>query len=310
MKKNEPYRYILFPLSLLQEIFKKPKTGFSDIFDYGIYKTASTQETTLDNAVKQSLYCFYRGGLTDSLKKKFDYMVYNNVFSPDEDYNGFNANEFYPEDEIQSITQHLHENQSLSDEIIEFHKLRQIKGVLNIKFSIEGIAETYKRLNKEYNDFKRCPLVMISKEMMFDYYLNQKSEYEKVLFATYAGIRSIIGNKQFCQTTRNMIFTRMVGAKNNEALVEILKDKKVNGIYGKYTKRYHEEKIINELRAKGYIKSKIAIKRRTYISCSLDLDELAEEIKRLFDENIKCIIKRDKINELNAKKKILQHLNK
>lgn len=313
MKKNRLYEYILFPLPLLQEIFKKPKTGFSDIFDYGIYRSATTQKITEYNAIKQALYCYYRGGLTNSLKRKFRELENDEVFSPDEEHGGFgtNGNEFDPGEEIEAISDYLENDDELSAEIKEFHQLRQIKDVLNIAFDIESVSDTYAKLYKEYDGFKDSPLVMVRTKMMLDFYKNQKSEFEKVLFATYAGIRSIIGKKEFCQTTQNMIFMRMVGAKNEEALIEILNDKKVKGIYNKYNVRYQREKILNKLVINNFLSSKIALNRRTYLSATLKHDELKEEVVKFFNEkNIKSKIKLNRIKELEAKKWILQHINK
>ena len=310
MKNNEDYKYIIFPLPLLQEIFKKPKTGFSDIFYYGIYKSAESQDVIEYNAIKQALYCYYRGGITNSLKRKFDHLANDEIFTPDEDYSGFSGDEFNPEDEIESIYQYLKEDELMKNEIIEFHRLRQVKEILNITFDINTAIKIYQELQNEY-DFSNVPFVMMNKEIMIEYSHKQKSEFEKVLFATYAGIKSIIGNKKFCQTTQDMIFMRMVGAKNNDALIEIIKDKKVKGIYNKYTVRYQKEKILDNLLARNFLSSKVGINKRTYLSCSLTHDELSEEIIRFFDENnIKSKIKSNKISELKAKNKILQHLNK
>lgn len=189
-----------------------------------------------------------------------------------------------PDEEIKAISDYLENDNELSKEIKEFHQLRQIKDVLNITFDIERVSGTYAKLYKDYDGFKDSPLVMVRKEMMLDFYKNQKSEFEKVLFATYVGIRSIIGKKEFCQTTQNMIFMRMVGAKNEEALAEILKDKKVKGIYNKNNVRYQREKILNELVANNFLSSKIALNRRTYLSATLKHDELKEEVVKFFNE--------------------------
>jgi hypothetical protein len=313
MNKDTNYEYILFPLPLLQEIFKKPRTGFSEIFDFGIYKSASTQKVTKYDAIKQTLYCYYRGGLTSSLERKLNKLATDEIFNPDDEYSGFgaNGNEFNPDEEINAISEYLENDNELCKEITEFHQLRQIKDVLNIKFDIKSVSDTYYKLIKEYSDFKDSPLVMIRKEMMFDFYLHEKSEYEKVLFATYAGIRSIIGNKKFCQTTQEMVFMRMVGAKNREALELILSDKKVKGIFNKYNVRYQREKILNELVARNFLTSKIGIKKRTYLSCTLSYDDLSLEIIEFIKEkNIKFKVKENKIKELEDKKIILRHLNK
>jgi hypothetical protein len=310
---DKEYNYILFPLPLLQEVFKNPQNGFSHIFNYGIYMTASTQDVSDENAIMQVLYCFYRGGLTRSLDQKLKKLVAKKIFIPDEDYNGFSSDgkEFYPEEEVSAIRVYLPRDSTLHDEIVEFHQLRQIKDVLNITFDIEGVINTCKDLNKEYGGFPKSPRAMISTAMMFDFYKNPKSEFEKVLFATYAGIRSIIGQeKKFCETTQQMIFARMVGAKNNEALIEALKNEKIKAIYEKYTVRYQKDKILNELVGKKFLASKIAVNRRTYLSCTLGYDELTNEIKNKINRAREGGIQLVKANERRAREKIRRHLEK
>lgn len=204
----------------------------------------------------------------------------------------------------------MNNNKPLADEITEFHRLRQIKDALDIEFDIESIISTYNKLHEKYNGFPKSPFVMIKTDVIFDFYKNRKTEFEKVLFAVYAGIRSIIGRKKkFCQTTHNMIFMRMVGAKNNEILPEILKDKNVKMIYEKYAeKRYQRDKVLNELVKRKFLSSKIGTGRRTYLSCSLNFEELSDEIIRSFEESD------IKNKEKSARSKIShyrkQHLNK
>lgn len=315
MKKNEEseYKYIIFPLPLLQEIFKKPKTGFNDIFYFGIYKTALAQNVNEDhNAVKQALYCFYRGGLTPYLEKRFDELIRNEVFSPDEDYNGFSCDEFGPYNEMDDINEYLKTDSDLLESLIEFHKLRQIKKVLNLEFDIQTAINTYNQYSEEYSGFKNMPLVMIKTTTMIEYSNKSKSEFEKVLFATFAGIKSLMGRgNDLLETTQNMIFYRMVGAKNKEALTEILKDKKVKSIYNKYSVRYQRDKILNHLVAKNFLMSKLGYNKRMYLSFTLKFEDLPEAISVRFKEkNINLKIKSNKIKELQARKDISRHLNK
>ena len=234
----EDFKYILFPLPLIQEIFKKPKSGFSDIFDVGIYRVSQTLQINEYNALKQLMYCYYRGGLTKSLQSELYRLEEDEVFYSDEDYNGFSSYEFIPDTEIESIYEYCKEHRELKNEIEEFHRLRQVKDVLGITFDISSVAKTYKEYHTAYNGFHNQPLVSISQKMMFDFYENTKTDYEKALFAMYAGIRSIIGNKDFAETTGNMIKCRMFGAKNQAELELILSDKKVKSAYKQYTTDY------------------------------------------------------------------------
>ena len=297
------FKYIIFPLPIIQEIFKKPKTGFSDIFDVGIYRVSQTLQINERSALKQLMYCYYRGGLTESLQKKLYNLKKTEIFDSDEDYNSFRGYEFIPNTEIESIYEYCREHQELKDEIEEFHRLRQIKDVLGITFDISTIASTYKTYYTDYLGFKNQPLVSIKKEMMFDFYENPKTEYEKALFAMYAGIRSIIGNKNFAETTGNMIKCRMFGAKNQAELEFILNDKKVKSAYKQYTTDYHYKKMLKDLVLQGFLMSEIGYNKRTYVSCKLDLKGLEDAIV----EHIKSKSLNYKINQLKNSK--LQSIN-
>lgn len=304
------FKYILFPLPLIQEIFKKPKNGFSDIFDVGIYRVSQTLEINEYNALKQLMYCYYRGGLTKSLGSQLYNLEQHEVFYSDEDYNGFSDYEFIPDTEIESIYEYCKEHQELKNEIEEFHRLRQVKNVLEIKFDISSVAETYKKYHVAYNGFHNQPLVSISQKMMFDFYKNTKTDYEKALFAMYAGIRSIIGYKDFAETTGSMIKCRMFGAKNQTELKLILSDRKVKSAYRQYTTDYHYKKMLKELVVRGFLQSEIGYNKRTYVSCKLDMkgleDAIVEHIKQ---KSLNYKVKQFENSRLQAINSINHRLN-
>lgn len=304
------FKYILFPLPLIQEIFKKPKKGFSDIFDVGIYRVSQTLQIDEYNALKQLMYCYYRGGLTKSLESQLYNLEQHEVFYSDEDYNGFSSYEFIPDEEIESIYEYCEEHQELKNEIEEFYRLRQVKNVLEIKFDISSVAETYKSYHAAYNGFHNQPLVSISQKMMFDFYKNTKTDYEKALFAMYAGIRSIIGYKDFAETTGSMIKCRMFGAKNQTELELILSDRKVKSAYKQYTTDYHYKKMLKELVVRGFLQSEIGYNKRTYVSCKLDMkgleDAIVEHIKQ---KSLNFKVKQFENNRLKAINSINRRLN-
>lgn len=305
------FKYILFPLPLIQEIFKKPKNGFSDIFDVGIYRVSQTLQIDEYNALKQLMYCYYRGGLTKSLESQIYDLEQHEVFYSDEDYNGFSSYEFIPDEEIESIYEYCKEHQELKNEIEEFYRLRQVKNVLEIKFDISSVAETYKGYHIAYNGFHNQPLVSISQKMMFDFYKNTKTDYEKALFAMYAGIRSIIGYKDFAETTGSMIKCRMFGAKNQTELELILSDRKVKSAYKQYTTDYHYKKMLKELVVRGFLQSEIGYNKRTYVSCKLDMkgleDAIVEHIKQ---KSLNYKVKQFENSRLQAINSINHRLNK
>lgn len=307
----EDFKYILFPLPLIQEIFKKPKSGFSDIFDVGIYRVSQTLQINEYNALKQLMYCYYRGGLTKSLQSELYRLEEDEVFYSDEDYNGFSSYEFIPDTEIESIYEYCKEHRELKNEIGEFHRLRQVKDVLEITFDISSVAKTYKEYHTAYNGFHNQPLVSISQKMMFDFYENTKTDYEKALFAMYAGIRSIIGNKDFAETTGNMIKCRMFGAKNQAELELILSDKKVKSAYKQYTTDYHYKKMLKELVVRGFLQSEIGYNKRTYVSCKLDMKSLEDAIvEHIKQKSLNYKVKQFENSRLQAINSINHRLNK
>ena len=281
----EDFKYILFPLPLIQEIFKKPKSGFSDIFDVGIYRVSQTLQINEYSTLKQLMYCYYRGGLTKSLQSELYRLEEDEIFYSDEDYNGFSS-------------------------IEEFHRLRQVKDVLGITFDISSVAKTYKSYYAAYNGFHNQPLVSISQKMMFDFYKNKKTDYEKALFAMYAGIRSIIGNKDFAETTGSMIKCRMFGAKNQAELEFILNDRKVKSAYKQYTTDYHYKKMLKELVVRGFLQSEIGYNKRTYVSCKLDMKSLEDAIvEHIKQKNLNYKIKQFENSRLQAINSINHRLN-
>ncbi|MCD7898383.1 MAG: hypothetical protein LUH22_00470 [Bacteroides sp.] len=305
------YKYILFHLPMLQEIFKKPVNGFSDIFDVGIYNVATRQKVNCNNVFIQTLYCYYRGGLTPSLQQWFDGMAQQGFFCFPDKRTVFNESEFVPPSRDKNFLMTSCEyDPKLWQEVLEFYKLRQVKTVLRMKFKIDDIKNTYHKYDQAYNGFKNEPLIMIKTDMMFDFYKYPKTDYEKALFAMYAGIRSIIGNKDFAATTGSMIQCRMFGAKNATALAPILKDKKVKAAHTKYTTAYHYKKMLKELVALGFLKSEIGFNRRTYVSCRLTMKELEDAIiTDIENKSLKSKVKQVEQSRLDSIKSLKRRLN-
>jgi len=284
MKNDLDYKYITVPLSVIKRIYTHPKTGISDIFDVGIYKVSTYEDINECEAIKQFLYCFYRE--RDSIPKAL-YCEVSGIIDCDEDYNGFDGHgNFDPEIDIESLAEYIKENNasSLLRDIKELHALRAVKEILNMRFDIPTVLSSAKSIISKLPD--NDPLVTIKKEMIFDYYKNQKTAYEKDMFACYLGIRSIIGRKDYTSTTKEMILCRMLGCKSKEHIKDALKTKELKKVYEAYSKRYAMDKLLDNLVKYKFI-TKIGIKplRRTYVSTRYDLPELTEAIQKDFTQS-------------------------
>lgn len=86
----------------------------------------------------------------------------------------------------------------------------------------------------------RSPMTSINKDIVFDFYINSKTEFEILCFLAFAAIRSILQTKPYVRITNEYLLARMAGysAKNDDPLPEPLM---------KYCNRYQLEKIKTEL---------------------------------------------------------------
>ncbi|MCC8095300.1 MAG: hypothetical protein LIP05_08060 [Tannerellaceae bacterium] len=53
MEENTTYHYVLFPLPLLQVVFKEPEEAISDLFHYGIYDLPSPWKSPRKTPLKR-----------------------------------------------------------------------------------------------------------------------------------------------------------------------------------------------------------------------------------------------------------------
>jgi hypothetical protein len=116
----------------------------------------------------------------------------------------------------------------------------------------------------------KYPVTGIDREMLFDYYKNEKSDFDIACLGAFLGIKSIIGTKPFCKTNKAFIHFRMFGyASAKEVPV------KLTSIEEKYRIRWHMDKVLLELQTNWYLKLYSNHQRGMYISFDLSLGELA-----------------------------------
>ena len=293
--ENE-YRYIHFPLFLIKNLFseKDLNNTVSDIIDVGIYNYSKQFDIDNLSAYSHVIYCYYRGGLTDKLQSNLQYMYDNGDLTLDDDFNGFKSDgsTFEPY-ELDELVQIALMNNILRDLCIEFYKMHLALKSLKLTGNIQSILSASKAVlglqHIHEAQYGREPSVMLKTDLVFDYYKKSKSSGDIILFVAYAAIKSIIGKKEFAGTTKKMIVSRMIGAKSDKVLQDFLKDKTLKTIFDKYSKRYWFDKLINELRIRDFIRSKITLKfgfkSRMYLSCKLDSNQLSSKLAENWNRN-------------------------
>lgn len=120
----------------------------------------------------------------------------------------------------------------------------------------------------------KSPKTSITRAMIFDFYNNDKSEFEIVVFLAFAAIRSILQKQPYSKITNDYLIGRMSGNSG--------KGQPVNPLLVKYTNRYQLDKIKIELQNNWGLKLYANHTRGFYVSFVLTLDELImqAELKR------------------------------
>ena len=147
-----------------------------------------------------------------------------------------------------------------------------------------GITSTdVKLLHKHgkilYDSFNSPPLVSVNKDISFDYYKNDKTEFDVAVFCAFCGLRSILGRNAYSKSNRSFMIARMFGYRSQKEF-EALPQKPpyyVSKFSTKNLQDYHlTERIIrNELEIGWGLKYYASNIRGFYFSFKCDIGQLA-----------------------------------
>ncbi|NVN96956.1 hypothetical protein HXX01_01855 [Candidatus Nomurabacteria bacterium] len=188
----------------------------------------------------------------------------------------------------------------------------RLKGTIKEKMKESGIhlGLTWGDVERTYYNGEKLsksiplhsPMTSINKDIVFDFYKNDKTEFEAITFLAYAAIRSIIQSKPFVKVTNDYLLTRMAGySKVSEIHIPNredypgLKDKNnLPPLFKKYSTRYQLDKIKLELQNHWGMKLYARHTRGFYVSFSMkDYSELVFEVEKRRKSNIERIRKEE-----------------
>lgn len=121
------------------------------------------------------------------------------------------------------------------------------------------------------------PTTGIGRDMWFDFYRNQKDEFDIACLGVFLAIKSIIGKKTYVKTNKAFIHARMFGY--NTAGDRPIPNQ-LTPIQKKYQMRYHMDKVITELEINWHLKTLWNHNRGFYLSFDLSLEEMARIIEK------------------------------
>jgi hypothetical protein len=149
----------------------------------------------------------------------------------------------------------------------------------------------------------RYPVTGIEKDMLFDYYKNEKTDFDIACLGAFLGIKSIIGTKPYCKTNKAFIHARMFGYTSAKEL-----PKELTPIEEKYQIRWHMDKVLLELQMNWFLKMLSNHQRGMYLSFDISLDELALKSERIKQQTrIQAFKELKKEAIQNAKSKLTTH---
>jgi len=128
---------------------------------------------------------------------------------------------------------------------------------------------------KIYNCCHNKPKSSGNIDVLFDFYKNEKTEYEIACFVAYHALKSIVGKKAYCKVTNRFLLARMAGYSTVDELPEELPEP-----LDKYSKRWQLDKIKTELKLSWGVKIYARYTRGFYVSFSLSLEKLILEAEK------------------------------
>ena len=287
-ESDYPRKYLQFPLFLLKGMFLDKQTSISKIFKFGIYNFSKSFNFELANVARQVIYRNYRDTLPREITDKLSWHVHElEYFGTDEDYRGFSnmGRSFEPDDEINEILKVFEMDKELKDICINHYCVWQALIFLGITGNSEIILSEGRKIEKQIP--KGEVMAMIGNHLLFDFRDNPKTEFEQAQLLAFIAINSILGTKKYTKTNKMLIVSRMFGFASYPKMTE----KDLSEIQMKYLKRYHFDKLIQELELNWNICTYSNKMRGIYVSLKIkfplpELIAIAEKKKpsnRIFE---------------------------
>lgn len=139
----------------------------------------------------------------------------------------------------------------------------------------------------------------ISKGLLFEYYQNDKSDFEITLFLSFLAIKSILGKKSYCRITTDYLICRMAGYTSKSEITELPANLKI------YLTRRKMDSLKMELKNSFGLKIYGRYTRGFFVSFELPIEQLIKEVEM---KRKSYIEKTQRGEQSKAVKKVLTEL--
>jgi hypothetical protein len=268
----------------LKNVHLNPYEELDTIIGYSIVNFAKkNHDYKMHDVLRQVLYDLYRNEnmMQNELRKNLVKYIHNEKFSYDDDYNGFDTSgQFSPDENMAELQKIIETDKELENLMIFHYKLHSARQMLNIKGGnndtlLSKYEVALKQIQKHESQYGKDPTPGIKTSIIFDFRDHKTNSPDEIqLLCAAIGLRSLIGQKPFTATNKSGILMRMLGAKSKAVLEDYLNDADLKVIYQKYSNRYHFEKLMEKLRIRKFLNSKIGMYRKLFCSAELNMQQL------------------------------------
>lgn len=168
------------------------------------------------------------------------------------------------------------------------------------KITLPNAESFFAKGQKLYEDLHDTPKCGLNLDVFWEYYKNEKSEFEKVSLLGFLAIKSILGRKAYCKVDNKFWLSRMSG--ESKSLDISLLDPRIQ----KYKTEYQTKKIKSELKHNWGLRTYSRYTRGFYVSFKLDLEDLIFEVEK---KRKTLKEKQSKIEEKAMLERVLSKLN-
>jgi hypothetical protein len=183
---------------------------------------------------------------------------------------------------IAILKEHPSELKNTLDNAMDYCLYKEYLKDKNLIVGANRLGITFPKPNESYNNGKkiyesisdRAPKTSVKKDLIFEFYKQHKTEFQKVCFLAYCAFRSIIQKQPYTKATNEYLLNRMAGNNSKGgALPQWLTS---------YANEYQLNKIKTELQLNFGLKYYAYYTRGFWFSFSLNLISLTQiaETKR------------------------------
>jgi hypothetical protein len=166
--------------------------------------------------------------------------------------------------------------------------------------TLGNISQSYENGKTLFNDTPiKTAMTGISSTLLFDFYQNEKTDFEISLLLAFLAIKSILGKRSYCKLNSEFLLSRMAGLTSKNEIKDFPEPLK------KFQSRYHLDCLKYELKKSFGLQIYARYTRGFFVSFELPLEQLIREVEI---KRKKYIAKTQGDEQSKAVKKILTEL--